>query len=244
MKSRISQQGSTAHIVIVVVLVVALLGALGFIFWQNFIKQEDTSQVQTPQSSETVQDEPTEDGETVSQTLDGYTLTYTHPADWKKTSEGLISPDSEVNLELVLSNPQGLGGTCGGDDAVTDPLVQTSWEAVPQYSGAIFSSYVYKDTTSGANYYSMGLQPSGREEIKRAQPGDSACLVYSSIPGFIFLNSDMSTVLRGQVSFTSLRIDAYRSRSDLSLQEIESAFDSEYAKQAKQILLSVQVKKQ
>ena len=38
MKSQIKEQGSIAHITIVIVLVVALLSALGFIFWQNFLR--------------------------------------------------------------------------------------------------------------------------------------------------------------------------------------------------------------
>ncbi len=36
------QQGS-AHAILVIVLVVGLLGALGFIFWQNFIKDDDSA---------------------------------------------------------------------------------------------------------------------------------------------------------------------------------------------------------
>lgn len=37
------QQGF-AHAVLIIVLVVALLGALGYIFWQNFIKEEPSTQ--------------------------------------------------------------------------------------------------------------------------------------------------------------------------------------------------------
>ena len=33
----------SAHAVIIIVLVVALLGTLGFVFWQNFIKKDDTA---------------------------------------------------------------------------------------------------------------------------------------------------------------------------------------------------------
>jgi len=42
MKSRISQQGSVAHMAVVIVLVIALLGALGFIFWQNFLRSQSS----------------------------------------------------------------------------------------------------------------------------------------------------------------------------------------------------------
>jgi hypothetical protein len=43
MKSRILEKGSSAHIVIIIVLVVALLGALGFVFWQNFVNKPATT---------------------------------------------------------------------------------------------------------------------------------------------------------------------------------------------------------
>lgn len=35
MKKRSSQSGS-AHLIIIIVLTIALLGTLGFVFWQNF----------------------------------------------------------------------------------------------------------------------------------------------------------------------------------------------------------------
>lgn len=39
-KTSLNQKGS-AHIAIIVILVVALIGALGFVFWQNFIQSSD-----------------------------------------------------------------------------------------------------------------------------------------------------------------------------------------------------------
>lgn len=40
MKTSKSQSGS-AHLIIIIILVVALLGALGFVFWQNFVNKTD-----------------------------------------------------------------------------------------------------------------------------------------------------------------------------------------------------------
>jgi hypothetical protein len=54
MKSRILEKGSSAHIVIIIVLVVALLGALGFVFWQNFVNKPATTSI-TESSAETKQ---------------------------------------------------------------------------------------------------------------------------------------------------------------------------------------------
>lgn len=51
MKSRIKEQGSTAHIIIVVVVIVGIVSTLGFVLWQNFGKvpanDATESQVQT-----------------------------------------------------------------------------------------------------------------------------------------------------------------------------------------------------
>ncbi|MFZ1301165.1 MAG: hypothetical protein WAQ27_01120 [Candidatus Microsaccharimonas sp.] len=52
MKSRTQQQGSALHIVIIIVLVVALIGTLGFVFWNNFIKQTNTTQDTTTEVSQ------------------------------------------------------------------------------------------------------------------------------------------------------------------------------------------------
>jgi hypothetical protein len=43
MKSKARERGSIAHVVIIVVLVLGLLGALGFIFWQNFVDKSTPS---------------------------------------------------------------------------------------------------------------------------------------------------------------------------------------------------------
>ncbi len=68
MKTRVSQTGS-AHIVIVIILVVALLGALGFILWQNIINPKSaTETVQTSTTTET--EEVSEEDAVVPDTID------------------------------------------------------------------------------------------------------------------------------------------------------------------------------
>lgn len=56
MKNRLQESGS-AHVAVVVVLIVALIGALGFIFWQNFIQRKDsdtsTNTTQSAKSEDT-----------------------------------------------------------------------------------------------------------------------------------------------------------------------------------------------
>jgi hypothetical protein len=47
MKFRIKEQGSALHVVILIVLIVAVLGLLSFVFWQNFLNKDSSSQVNT-----------------------------------------------------------------------------------------------------------------------------------------------------------------------------------------------------
>lgn len=49
---KIDSQAGSAHIVIIVVLVVALVATLGFVFWQNFIQKKDDSAKTSTQTSQ------------------------------------------------------------------------------------------------------------------------------------------------------------------------------------------------
>ncbi|MDB5166970.1 MAG: hypothetical protein JWN26_115 [Candidatus Saccharibacteria bacterium] len=69
MKSRQSQAGS-AHLVIIIVLVVALLGALGFVFWQNFINKPVANQANSSQTTPTTKTDTT----TTSPTATGFVV--------------------------------------------------------------------------------------------------------------------------------------------------------------------------
>lgn len=55
-----SKQTGSAHIVIIVILAVVLLGALGFVFWKNFIQSSDSQVSQETSSEKISQTEKTE----------------------------------------------------------------------------------------------------------------------------------------------------------------------------------------
>lgn len=53
------KQSGSAHVIIVIILVVALIGALGFIFWQNFVaKKADTKTSSEETSKPAAKEEP------------------------------------------------------------------------------------------------------------------------------------------------------------------------------------------
>lgn len=72
--------GST-QIIILVILVVVLLGGLGYVFWQNFINKEPAKEeAKKQETTKTEATNPYADWETYTSTRDGYSIKY--PSDW------------------------------------------------------------------------------------------------------------------------------------------------------------------
>lgn len=131
-----SQSGSL-HLIIVIVLTVALLGALGFIFWQNFISKSslissDNSNVQTKESDDTATDsaKKSKEIEYKTYTTSKYNMSFQYPSDWTLSVKDTSTDDPvygfhySLNVDIANSDGDkvatfrtglnGLGGTCGG----------------------------------------------------------------------------------------------------------------------------------
>jgi len=83
----LSQKGS-AHVVIIVILVVALLGTLGFVFWQNFIDKKPVAKNNESSKTEDTKSKPKDEykgWKTYTSTRDGYSIRY--PSDWLAINE-------------------------------------------------------------------------------------------------------------------------------------------------------------
>ena len=114
----------SAHAIIIVVLVVALLGTLGFVFYQNFIKKDDTAK--TSDIGKQTSDETAKPADVYAgwqtYTSKQHGISFRYPADWKVAStEATTEGNYELNAVLtngknqseqlaVIVNPQGLGG--------------------------------------------------------------------------------------------------------------------------------------
>ena len=94
MKSQ-TQRGS-AHVVTIIILVAALVGALGWIFWQNFIDDSTASTQQTSQSSS--EQKPTKDEKLESYTIDNEGLTFDYNAEQSvvKSTPGQRNEDAGI----------------------------------------------------------------------------------------------------------------------------------------------------
>ena len=82
-----SHSNGFAHAVLIIGLVVALIGALGFVFWQNFIHKEPvrTELLKTEVSSKEAPVDSSSDWKTYTSERDGYSIDY--PKDWTVIAE-------------------------------------------------------------------------------------------------------------------------------------------------------------
>jgi hypothetical protein len=81
-----SKQTGSAHVIIIVILVIALLGTLGFVFWQSFMNKS------TQKTSDTTQNKPAKDMSlkaeklTESYVLPKENLAFSYPKTWTMTT--------------------------------------------------------------------------------------------------------------------------------------------------------------
>jgi len=96
------QQSGIVHLAIIIVLIVALLGVLGFVYWQNFIqpKNSTTKGSSSKSTSDTkipaVKTDPLVGWKTYTNTALGFSIKY--PSDWQ-VSDGIISPQTYIDYQ-------------------------------------------------------------------------------------------------------------------------------------------------
>lgn len=117
MKSR--NQSGSAHVVIIIVLIVAVLGALGFIFWQNFVNKSANMNSSTSTSEQT-EDQVSSDTSTITIGEWGVKGTYDTSADdatvsyvIRTNAEADVSSSSD-DYELVYFDTSSVPSDCKG----------------------------------------------------------------------------------------------------------------------------------
>lgn len=159
MKTR--NQSGSAHLVTIVILVVALLGVLGFVFWQNFSKSPEAS---------TQKDETTSTKFSKSYTSELGFFSIQYPDDWTLDIDdkvlddngevvaepaSLVSPTGTI-LGINADNGIGRGGICAPEDS-----------DIPFAAGNSCSSWQYLSVEKlpiGSVYYLTGKTSYDYEE--------------------------------------------------------------------------------
>jgi len=144
------QQGS-AHVIVVVILVVALLGALGFIFWQNFLKKDEVAkQSETTKTTDVPKTEA--EKEPATKTYEATAYSFEYPADgWVadlSTSDGSYgSVDAPTVKTLDYVANIGMGVDSGAYVAVYAGAPNSTLAEMKQNVIETFNATEVKDTT-------------------------------------------------------------------------------------------------
>lgn len=242
------QKGS-AHIIIIVVLILALIGALGWIFWQNFSKANDTNQRKNDKQS-SVKNEPTKEKLVTgrSELADSISpVTFEYPESWSlsRKSDGPIPPNSDgfsseaitlryqnstLTVNYSLGNG-GIGGMCLPEEQ--GKVVSLSYEGLPNAKGVSYVTYVHNDL-DGTRHSYAGLMRTGGDGLKSLsdiKAGDSSCDL--SFRGILTISDGDVTL---NVMGPSVHIDGTNEDSDVS-----DKYSGKVYEQAKAILLSTKL---
>lgn len=246
------QRGST-HLVLVVILVLALLGALGFIFWQNFVQKNGTNVNQNESVSQTTKTIETVKLKTVAfNPAFGARLGFSYPENWslERSIEGPIpldgekgitsetitvtSPSKNIYVKYQLGANGGLGGMCLPEESgIISVLRQTP---LANFSGNSFSENIaHRD--GGYRYFSGIMSDSS---LNNAKVGGSECaLAYAEV--IRLSEKDNITLMGASIHIKGLEKNydgATKDPAELSI--IENKFQDDEYKQAKTVILSTE----
>lgn len=204
MKTLQKEQGS-AHVIIIVVLIVAVLGLLGFVFWQNFIAKKDTPKADTASTStaSTSTPTPTPDVKNYQNNTAGISLNY--PSSWtlsEDTSDPTVlatitspstaskkgsSPDTtnyDVTLEVIPKSGSTNGSTSSAILALTGNAAEY---ASMKYTETINSIPVTEYNMNAQSPYFAAIFPVGNNYVE---------LDFLTAPTKADLSADLTKILQ------------------------------------------------
>ena len=247
--------GHAVLITITIILGVAILALLGWVFWRNFLNKPAATTTTTTTSTTTTKTTPNTDlTQSTTATYNGKTLTIKYPASWQNVTDGTVgsgitSPDGNTIIKYTLLPPDGIGGACGDPTTpVSDPIVYATWEAIPGTSDAIFASYIAHhiktaDAPNATDYYSyMFAAMKNSDAIKNVKTGDSACEPFL-FADYVILPDNSGAALQARVIFKNLYMDNLTGqRLDTTQKEVQDTITSADAQTAQKIIESITIK--
>lgn len=167
------KQSGSAHVIIVIVLVIALLGSLGFIFWQNFAaKDSDTKsdEKQTIKQEDKKKEVSSEEAETTkkAEVIEEDDYSFTVVDGFKKSTKQMFIYSGSLKAVNTFMN----------DDGDYFEIL------VPRGGGGGFSAdYFWRYTTEGSKI--------SIKKADRCQADEFACTAdNSSVEGIIFSSAE------------------------------------------------------
>lgn len=248
-------QGS-AHVVIIVSLVAALLAALGIVFYQNFLanKVEPVDETSVAKKSAEQTDDASSAALTNVAMNDVFTpgINFSYPSSWSAThsTQGPVPPvemdmttqtyivtsaDKAVDVSVALSSGGGFGGTCNPDEVNTLDVFDTT--TIPGLDGYSYIQGIYQNPYQSNQWVvvqGMGMTT----EAAKIGAGSSSCTIpYMMIPSLPKMTNVASNSARINVNISRHGTDEMIGYDTLAQAKVYLASDT--AKSVKNTLLSM-----
>ena len=251
-----------AHAVIIILLTVALVGALGWIFWQNLDKNKQTANTapvvnaeKNPKSSDdNVAAVKTERATIENFKKYGVDISFSYPETWKVNHTAasnivtkdavdetttVVSPDGMYTVSYRIGANGGLGGMCVPEENGTISSI-----AYEHLSAATALDFVELTTKNNDGTYSRESLLGQAGKSKNLKVNDTACATY--MIGVVPLNPGGETAVT--LLNASIKIKGYNdgeSPDQLGKKDVASLdrlYSGKDYEAAKTILLSTTVK--
>jgi hypothetical protein len=250
------QKGSV-HAVIIIVAICVLIGIVGFVFWQNFIKQEQPNKVadiskpseplETPQSTPLI--------EATFNPAFGSTTSFQYPSTWKleRTLTGptpiedsgqsstyehikVISPSKKYSITYSMYSHGGVGGACDQDDK-TFEVAQIDYSEPKKFPGVSFVQLVIKRNTTPTSTYSYDIGLKKTQDISGRMIGDWTCPVAVGLSGVFSVENDRMLIVQAKIA--PLEDDSNGTPRDMpTIDAITDNFSGDEYEQMKSIMVS------
>ncbi len=245
MSKKTNQHGprkSRVRNVIILVIILAVVGVLGYFVWTNYLhKGTGTTVDQTVVTK------------TKSFSYNKLSLSFNYPSNWTTTYDNKLlsgtvtSPDGNVTVRYgaVAIDPASAGNDCtlsaAGDSFVVSGM---SWEADSSTSGFIFRqiSNKYVPVTGATTYsYKFGLIDDTDNSFKNGKVGDAVCKVDKITASDLMITTDTDGS-QYALSLDGSFKDLDAAGANLTQAQIDKDFASSDAKTARDIIKSATVK--
>lgn len=211
-----SRQTGSAHIAIIIVLIIALFAALGIVFYQNFIAKNGT-QSSTDHTTQQVKKDTVK---TARMAFDGIIYALDYPNTWTvKTTRAdgtsnastlLTSPSQTVQVKFDITSG-GIGGMCDPNSGLKVSYYKIYPSAAPKLTGQpLYVVETMYDAPDGGYFYNIGLTLDGG--ATHASIGDSYCnIVPVGIASSLVMDNGkvISPLIVANISFPKLTKDAH-----------------------------------
>jgi hypothetical protein len=230
MKHRQSQLGS-AHIIVIGLLVVALLGTLGFVFYQNFVaKKEDNSTKQTT----VVQTDTTATSQVAFNSsiyeMDHLKTWKMSDADTMKTlgtdTSGIIALENEaktIRVMLRISSKQ-VTPTCDNASGLKVSYYNVRQDAVTKLTDeTLYLVETMTDHVGGGYDYQVGLTPEGGDT--HSAVGDPHCnVMHVGVAATVLLGANGQSLVHPAVEAT-IEFPKIKNTPDVAVKEMQPVKD-------------------